>query len=290
MGTPVLIHVNNQNGLEKTASYKLLVRRDTPGDGTLIIIVDVVVLFILLIVALGIMLCTAAQRRKKRRREDVAMQELSSSATDLEAARGIVETDTQNHRTSIEPAKTSLEHHITLSSFEELSVPTPTPPLTRSATPKLSLRLITPSPLGDVLGSLGNPQVPDSYGDPYANWLGQDAPGSEAHSTLSRKSSSASAHILGSFARLSTRSFDEPALSDTRSGVLSRNQSTNSTAMLSRNFSNASSSTSKTDRPPRPPPPTLARTSRTLDISTEFPSTLRPLYREPDSTEPSTST
>lgn len=239
--------------------------------------------------ALGVILCTVLQRRKRRHLEDVALQELNGAETDLEAARGVAETESQNDRASANPGKTSLEHHITLSSFGELLMPTP--PTTRSASPKLSPRMLSPSPLGDIIGALGSLQVPNSYGDPYANWSYQDAPGSEAHSNLSRKSSSASHRILGSFARLSTRSFDEPALSDTRSGVLSRNQSTNSTAMLSRSFSKSSSSTSRTDRPPvlSVPPATLVRTSQTLHLSGEFPYTLRPLRREPNSTQQSVS-
>ncbi|KJA22743.1 hypothetical protein HYPSUDRAFT_637164 [Hypholoma sublateritium FD-334 SS-4] len=283
-GTTVLLKHKSQNGQQNTASYKLFLRRETPSDGTLIIIVDVVVLFVLLIAALGVILCTVAQRRKRRRLENVALQELNGAETDLEVARGAVEIESPDDRASTNPGKTSLEHHITLSSFGELLVPTP--PATRSASPKLSPRMLSSSPLGDIVGALGSLRVPNSYGDPYANWSYQDAPGSEAHSILSRKSSSTSHRIFGSFKRLSTRSFNEPALSDTRSGVLSRNESTSSTAVLSRSFSKSSSSTSRTDRPPvlSVPRATLARTSRT-PLSSEFPSTLRPLYKEPDPTQ-----
>ncbi|KAF8959653.1 hypothetical protein BDZ97DRAFT_1386400 [Flammula alnicola] len=223
-------------------SQKILTPRSSEDYGSTIIVVDGVALAVLFIATLVVILCAIFRRRNRQCSKQVGDIPLQNVGEE----RGVEPSQESLHDIAQQqspPSKSSMEDtYDQFSNDLEAALPivpqtSPIGPLSAHSTQSHMTSVHTS--LVTLLGS----HHPNSYGDPYPS-LERETYRSDMQSRLSRKSSSGglsfssfrsakTARVIGRLARFSdSTSFNEPALSDTRSGVLSRNISNSSSSTI----------------------------------------------------------
>lgn len=262
----------------RTIPRSVLVKRGSDKGGLVIIMTDVIVLSLVLAAALSLISYTVYRRKARRRMANSILQAANNVGGDLEASQQTNNREVNEDRTFIFSTLDNAEVDLTRSDSSNAkrlapAASSPTSFIAPSPPPK-----VPPTSYRKTIRRDSNINL---NSDPYTSPTDTTGYISARHSIARKPSSSSNntSRYLSSIARFSTRSFDEVALSDARSGILSRNQSIKSTIMLTRSFSRTSWLTARTERPASSVPEIPALPSRTSHFFNESPDVPQAPYR-----------